>query len=64
MPNLVNMVTPHNQAALDFQHAHLLDAQGNFSFEKLIPIPPILARCISPTLVVNSDCMTKLCHDF
>ena len=55
MPNLVNMVTPHNQAALDFQQAHLLDAAGNFSFEKLIPIPPILARCISPTLVTPEE---------
>lgn len=55
MPSLVNMVLPHNQAALDFQQAHLLDAQGNFSFEKLIPIPPILARCISPTLVTPEE---------
>lgn len=55
MPTLVNMVLPHNQAALDFQHAHLLDAQGNFSFEQLIPIPPILAHCINPTLVTPKE---------
>lgn len=55
MPTLVNMVLPHNQAALDFQHAHLLDAQGNFSFEQLIPIPPILTKCINPSLVTPEE---------
>lgn len=55
MPSLVNMVLPHNQAALDFQQTYLLDAQGNFSFEQLVPIPPILAHCINPILVTPEE---------
>lgn len=55
MPTLINLVSPRNRAAEEFQQTHLLDAQGNFSFERLIPIPPILRNCITPQLATNDE---------
>ena len=55
MPKLINMVAARNRAAEEFEQEHLLDEQGNFSFERLIPIPPILRQCLTPQLVTKEE---------
>ena len=39
-----NYVTPLNQAARDFTREHVVNEEGEFCFNKLVPMPPILSK--------------------
>ena len=41
---ILNSVTTLNDVAKDFTSEHVLDAEGNFCFGQLVPVPDILTK--------------------
>ena len=51
---ILNSVTALNDVAKDFTSKHVLDAEGNFCFGQLIPIPDILTKTGAQINIVDS----------